>query len=96
MEGLPAKPAKTSVTAEIETRSEETPTIHLSADVPAPETEPVAENEPEEIEITTEKETEKPAPTQTAQSVKQTTTSSEPHNGDVRVVVGEKQIGSGG
>ena len=44
--------------------------------------------------ITAEKEAEKPAPAQTAQQVKPTTSSSEPHNGDVRVVDGEKQIRS--
>lgn len=86
---LPAEPVKTAVSAEIEARSEEVPSIFISADTPASETEPVAENEPEEVEVTAEKETEKPAP---SQSVKQSPTSSEPHNGDVRVVDGEKQI----
>jgi hypothetical protein len=83
---------KTAVNAEIEVRSEETPHIFISADAPAPEAEPVVESEPTKTEITAEKETKKPAPTQTAQAVKPTASSSEPRNGDVRVVDGEKQV----
>ena len=93
---LPAEPVKAAATAEIEARSEETRQIFLSADTLAHEKDPVAENEPEDIKITAEKETEKPTPTQTAQQVKSTSSSAGPHMGDVRVVVrvvdGENQI----
>ncbi len=92
VEDLPAKPIINAVSAEFEARSEETPHIFISAETPAPETEPVAEIEPEATGITAEKETEKPASTQTVQAVKPAALSSEPHNGDVRVVDGEKQI----
>lgn len=89
---LPAERVKVAVTAEIEPRSDETSLIFLSAGSPAPEAEAVAVSEPPSTEITTEKETQKPAPIQTAQSSKQSQTSPEPHNGDVRIVDGEKQI----
>jgi len=92
VEELPAEPTISAVSAEIEARSEETLDIFISADTPAPETEPVAISEPEVTDVTAEKETEKPVPTQTAQAVKPTASSSEAHNGDVRVVDGEKQI----
>lgn len=90
--GLPAEPVKTAVSAEIEARSEETPQILISADIPTPVMEAVTESNSSEKEITAEKETEKPVPMQTAQQVKPTASSSEPHNGDVRVIDGEKQI----
>lgn len=89
---LPAEPVKTAVSAEFEARSEETPQFLLSVDTPAPVVEPVAGSEPTETQITAEKETEKPTPTQTAQQAKPSALSSEPHNGDVRVVDGERQI----
>ncbi len=92
MEELPAKPLNAAVNAEIETQSEETPHIFISVDTPAPETKPVVESEQEVTSVTAEKETEKPVPMQTAQSVKPTTASFEPHNGDVRVVDGEPQF----
>lgn len=91
-EVLPAELVKSAVNAKIEARSEETSHIFISADMPTPVAEAIAESEPQKTEITAEKETEKPAPTQTAQQVKPTTSSFEPHNGDVRVVDGEKQI----
>lgn len=92
VEGLPAEPAKAAVTAEIEARSAEIPQILLYADTPAPEAEAVAESEPPKTEITAEKETEQPVPTQTAHSTEAIASSSEPRNGDVRVANGEKQI----
>lgn len=70
-----AEAAKAAVNAEIEARSEETPPIFISADATAPETEFVAESEPEVTETMAEKETEKSAPTQTVQSVKPTASS---------------------
>lgn len=91
VEDLPAEPIKAATNAEIEPRLEETPRIILSADSPVFEAEPVTESEPEETDITSEKETEKPAP-QMAQRVKPTASSPEPHMGDVRVVDGEKQV----
>ncbi len=91
VEDLPAEPVKAAVNAEIEARLEEKLPIFISADAPAPETVTVAESETAESEVTTEKETEKLVPTQTAQPVKPTPPS-EPHMGDVRVVNGEKQI----
>ncbi len=92
VEDLTAKPDKTVVNAEIEAQSEETPHIFISEDALALETEVVAESNLSKMEISAEKETEKPAPAQTAQQVKPAASSSEPHNGDVRVVDGEKQI----
>jgi len=92
VEELPAEPVKNAVTAEIEAQSEETPIILLSANSPAPKAKAVAESEPQKTEITTEKETQKPAPTQAAQSIKPNISSAEPHMGDVRGVNGEKQI----
>lgn len=92
VEDSPAEPSLPAVNAEIEARTEETPPIFISADATAPETEPVAESEPAVSDITAEKETKKPAPTQMAQQVKPSPPSSEPHNGDVRVVDGEKQV----
>lgn len=89
---LPAEPIKAAVSAEIEARSEETQHIFISADMPTPITEAVTESNSPKAEITAEKETEKPAPAHTAQEVKPTALTSEPHNGDVRVVDGEKQI----
>jgi hypothetical protein len=89
---LPAEPINAAVPAEIEARPEETPHIYFSADMPTLVAEVIAESEPQKAEITTEKETEKPAPTQTAQSAKPNTSPTEPHNGDVRVVDGEKQV----
>lgn len=87
---LPAEPINAAVPAEIEARPEGTPHINFSADMPTPVAEVIAESEPQKAEITTEKETEKPAPTQTAQSVKPNASPTEPHNGDVRVVDGDK------
>lgn len=91
-EDLPAEPVKAAVSAEIEARSEETPQFLLSVDTPAPEAEPVVESEPQTTEITSEKETLKPAPIHTTQQVKPTASSSELRNGDVRIVDDEKQI----
>ncbi|WP_353852888.1 hypothetical protein [Dehalobacter restrictus] len=89
---LPAEPVKTALSAEIEARSSETSYIFISADAPAPETEPVSESNLELTGITAEKEAEKPVSAKTPQSVKQSPTSLEPHNGDVSIVDGEKQI----
>lgn len=92
VEDLPAEPVKTAENAEIEARLEEKPQILLSADTPTPEAETVAKSKSGETKITSEKETEKPVPTQAAQQVKSSPSSSEPHNGDVRIVNGEKQV----
>lgn len=92
VEELPAEPLINATNAEIEARSEETPHIFISADVPTPVTEVITESNFPETEIIAEKETEGPAPAQTAQQAKPAVSSSEPHNGDVRVVDGEKQI----
>ena len=89
---LPAEPVKTDVSAEIEARSEEMPRILFSTDTPAPEAEPIAGREPAGTQITTEKETKKPMSAQTAQQAKPPASSSEPHNGNVHIVDGEKQI----
>jgi hypothetical protein len=89
---LPAAPVKTSVSAEIEARSEEVSPIFISVGVSAPEAELVSKSEPEVAMVTAEKEIEKLAPTLTAQQVKPSASSLEPYNGDVRVVDGEKQV----
>ncbi len=92
VESLPAEPVKTAVNAEIEARSSETPHIFISEGMPVLESKPIAESNSMKTEIMAEKETEKQATMQTAQSVKPTTSSSEPYNGDVRFIDGEKQI----
>jgi len=79
-----------AVNAEIEARAEGTPQTLFSAVTLAPKIETVAETEPEETEIATEKETQKPVAPQTTQSVKPTPAPSEPNNGYVRIVNGEK------
>ncbi len=86
---LLAEPEKAAVSAKIEARAEEVPSTFISTDASSAEAEPAVENEPE---MMAEKEREKAVPAQTTQSVKQSPTSSEPHNGDVRVEDGEKQI----
>lgn len=75
---LPAEPIKNAVFGEIEARSEETPLIFISEDVPKPETEVIAEDELEDIAeavaesglketiITAEEKTEKAEPMPTA------------------------------
>lgn len=90
--GLPAEPVKTAVTAEFESQSEEISEILFSADAFALGTQPIAESEPPKTVRTAEEETKKPAPTQTAQQVKPSPSTSEPHNGNVRVVEGERQV----
>lgn len=89
---LPDEPVKTAVSAGIEARSEQKSQTLISVDMPTPMAEAVTERNPPETEVTTEKETGESAPAQTALSVKQSPTSSEPHNGDVRIVDGEKPI----
>ena len=66
--------------------------IYMPAEAPAPESEPVAESEPDKYDITAEKETQKPEPAQPVQSAQPSTSSSEPRMGDVRIDDGEKHI----
>ena len=91
---LPAEPIKTAVTAEIEALSEEKPQILLSADIPAPELEPVAVNELKMIEITAEEKTDPPPPVEPiprAES-KSAPVSSEPKAGDKAIIDGKPHI----
>ncbi len=85
---LPAVPVKAAVSAKIEAQSEETPHIFISADIPAPKTEPVAISEPEVKVMMAEKETEKPAPmpaaTKPQAASKSAPASAEPKSGDRR------------
>ncbi len=92
VESLPAEQIINATIAEIEARPEETPDIFVSEVMSVPEVESVIESNTPKTEITAEKEAEKPDPEQAAQQVKPTASSSEPHNGDVRIVDGEKQI----
>jgi len=78
------------VKAKIEARLEETPHIFISADMPTPIAEAVTESNSPEMEVTVEKDTEKSQPAQTAQQAQPTESSSEPRNGDVHVVDGER------
>jgi len=82
---VPAEPVKPAVNAEIGARSEETPSILLAADTFT------TENELPKTDITEEK-IRNPEPTQETQTHRPSTTSTEPHMGDFRVVNGEKQI----
>lgn len=88
VEELPAESVKATVNAGIEARSEETPHIFISADIPAPKTEPVAISEPEVKVMMAEKETEKPAPmpaaTKPQAASKSAPASAEPKSGDRR------------
>lgn len=92
VEDLPIKPIKNAVIGEIGPRSEETPSNFLSVNTFVPEPLAVADNEPNEPDITPEEKIQKHEPTQEAQSSKPPTSSSEPHMGDVRIINGEKQI----
>lgn len=102
-----AEPIKNAVSAEMEARSEETPLIFISEDVPKPETEVIAEDEPEDIaeavaesglkvtEVTAEEKTEKPTPTATPkpQAVsKSAPASAEPKSADRTVIDGKPHI----
>lgn len=85
-----AEPIKNAVSAEMEARSEETPLIFISEDVPKPETEVIAEDEPEDIAeavaesglketiITAEEKTEKAEPMPTAAQKPQAVSKSAP------------------
>lgn len=97
VEELLAEPVKTAVNAEIEARSEKTPNIFIFKVNPAPEVESISESEPLITEITTEKETEKPAPTpaaaQTSQAgSKPAPVSTEPKPSDRTVIDGEPHV----
>lgn len=91
---LPAELNKPAVAAEIEVRSEEMMKTLISADALAPDAGVIAASAPEKTEMTAEEKTETAPPTAlTSNAVsKPATASSEPHNGDVRIVNGEKQI----
>lgn len=86
---LSAEPAKSTVTAENETRSEEIPQIFLSADTPTPEVEVVAESEPPKTEITEEEKRESPPPDTPKPS---TQLSSSPKSGDKAIIDGKLYI----
>lgn len=94
VEGLPAKPIKTTVNAEIEARSAEISHIIISQIVTAPEVEPVAENEPPITEITAEEKTETAPPTaQTSSTIsKPAPVSSESKPGTIAVIDGVKSM----
>jgi hypothetical protein len=94
---LPAEPVKNAVTAEIEARSEETPHIFISAALPTPITEDVAESDTPKTEITAEVETEKPASTPTSIPISQAESksapaSTEPKPRDRTVINGEPHV----
>lgn len=87
---LPVEPVKAAVTAEIEARSEEIPSILFSADTHTPEPETVAENEPPETEaITAEEKTETPSPATPKPSAQP---SSNPKSGDKAIIDGKPYI----
>lgn len=93
---LPTESVKAAVIAAIRARPEETPGIFISAENPAPKPYAVAESEPEETEITAEKETGTVPASEIASTPpatpKPAATSVQPRMGDVRVINGEKQI----
>jgi hypothetical protein len=92
VEDLSAEPVKTAVSAEIEARSEEISQILFSADASALETKAISKNEPQIIEVTTEKETAPPtAPTSYAVS-KSAPTSTEPKPGARSVIDGKLHV----
>ena len=95
---MTAEPEKPAINAEFGASSEAMPDFIHSDDISVSEPEDVSEAayEPVEEELSapimsdglssTEEKTQIPAPTQKAQSLKPSTTSAEPHMGDVRVV----------
>ena len=88
VEDLPATPVKTAVTAEIEARSEEMPQILISADIPTPVAEAVAESESPKIEVMAEEKTE-PAPKPVSKSAPAST---EARPGERTVIDGKPHI----
>lgn len=91
VEGLPDEPIEAAISTKIEATSEEIPSIFISADIPAPIMESVAESEPQIAEVTAEKETENPAPptVSATQAVsKSTPASSKPKPENTKVVDG--------
>ena len=94
VEDLPVEPVKTSVSAEIEAWSEETPHNFISADMPTLEVEADVESEPQMAEITAEEKTETAPPTvPTSHTIsKPAPASREPKPGDRTVIYGEPHI----
>ncbi len=89
---LPAEPIKAAVSAEIEAWSEEMSHIFISADMPTPLAEVLAESEPQTNEVTAEKETAPPiAPTSHGVS-KSAPASTEPKPGDRTVIDGKPHV----
>lgn len=91
---LPSESVKTAANAETEARAEEISKMLISADTPAPETEPVAESEPPKTEVTAEKQTEaeqQASPTPHAVS-KSASVSTEPKPGDRSVIDGKPHV----
>jgi hypothetical protein len=91
---LPSESVKTAANAETEARAEEISEMLISADTPAPETEPVAESEPPKTEVTAEKQTEaeqQASPTPHAVS-KSASVSTEPKPGDRSVIDGKPHV----
>lgn len=89
---LPADPAKTAVSAEIEARLEETTHIFISEEALAPEVDPAAESEPQVSEITAEKEKAAPAASTSHAASKSAPVSTEPKPGDRTVIYGKPHV----
>lgn len=96
---LPVEPSISAVNAGIEARSEETSEILSSADTHSPEPKLIAESEPTEPKITTEKETQIQAPQPTppatltpAVTSKSSPASSEPKSGNKKVIDGKPYV----
>lgn len=91
---LPAEPEKAAVTTKFEAWSEKMPPILLSTVVPALEAEAVTESEPEETEITAEKETESVQPAESTPHTvsKSAPATTEPKSGDKTVIDGKPYI----
>lgn len=87
---LTAEPVTTTVTSEIEARSEVMPQITLSVDIPVPEVEAVSENKYPKTEITTKEKTEPAPPAKpTPHAIsKSSPASTEPKSGDRAVIDG--------
>jgi hypothetical protein len=87
---VPVGPAKPSVSAEIETKPEETPSIIFSADNLASEPEIVAESELPKIDITSIEEKTEPTPPPKLALKQAAVPSSEPKPGTIAIVDGER------
>lgn len=89
---VPAEQVKPTVIAEIETKSEETPTVFLSDYSYAPEPKGAVESEPAKTEVNTTEEKTEPMPAKPTKTEASTKPSSDPKAGTISVINGERYM----